>query len=104
MTKPEVQEPQRTAITAQGCLVATMVTIIVAAAAVAYLHFAFDAFLVIEGADCEGCFHRRRKCAGVVIQRDMRDGEEARCLGIPRGEWRCYRLVHEEYVREPCTP
>lgn len=73
---------------ARGCALAAIVTTIVAAA-VACLHFAFDAFLVMEGAYCEGCFHRRRKCTGVVIERDARDGIEVRCLGVPRGEWRC---------------
>jgi len=104
MTTPEMQGLGRTSSAAQGCVLAAVIAAVVTSAAVACLHFAFDAFLVEDGADCDGCRYRERSCAGVLVEKNMRDGERTRCVGIPVGPWRCYRVARPTYVREPCSP
>jgi len=85
-----------------GCVIAVVVTIPAVCAIVAVLHFGFDAFLVAKGVNCEGCFLRERRCAGILLDSDIRDGVEERCLGVPVGAWYCSRLEHDRYVRVPC--
>lgn len=96
------QRSQETAATAKGCAIAAVIAVVLAGATAAGLHFAADAFLVVEGGKCEGCFTRGRECMGILVEADMRDGEEARCVGIPVGPWHCARLDHGRYVKATC--
>lgn len=91
--------PRATRILAIAAIVAALLACVV----VASLHFASDAFLVREGFYCEGCIIARRRCLGGRLDTDMRDGERARCLGIPLGPWRCFKVVSDSpFPQVPC--
>jgi hypothetical protein len=64
-----------------------------------------DAFVVVDGLDCDGCIHRQRGCAGFRWIADVRSGSSARCVGIPVGPWYCFRRMSDGQFRPiPCPP
>ncbi len=93
-------------ITPNGWTAIIVAAMVISAAGVAVLHLGFNAFLFIDGADCDGCIHRKRRCIGIPRETDMHGGERWHCIGVPVGPWYCYREVrteHEEqWVPVPC--
>jgi hypothetical protein len=90
-----------------GCVVMAMAFAIAASLSLFGLYvcsMTLDAFLVVKGYSCEGCVTRKRGCAGVEVESEMRDGQEVRCVGVPVGPWHCFVVERERggYVREAC--